>query len=917
MSGLLNISFLQPWILTGLVILPALWWLLRLLPPSPRQVFFAPLRLLRGLVVHDVTAARMPWWLLLLRLLLVAFLIIGLAEPVLNPQTGDDRHGPMVIVLDDGWASAADWPQRLRLAGQSIDQAERDNRSVLLTGTTLPGQRFEIQTANQARQQLNAWQPKPFLPARDKLASLLTQKNPDLYQASLLWIDDGLAGPGDADLTAMLKNLGPLTMTGSKGERAMILRPPQLTSAGLELTIDRLGGVAEIIHVRAVARDGRVLGEQAINWPVNNPQVKATLPLPPAWRNQVGRLVIADHPGGGGAAAVYLMDERHLRRPVTLIGDPASALTQPLLSPGFYLEQALAPFHDLTVEPLDETLKKIDAATTEQPAMIVLGDGTTLTQSQQSALAKWIDGGGVLVRFAGSSLSAADDVLIPTRLRQQDRLLGGALTWEKPLPLAEFLAPSPFTGLKIPDDVTINRQILAEPSIDLPGKTWASLKDSTPLVTADRRGRGRLVLFHVTASPEWSSLPLSGVFVEMLRRLSALSEQDRSANSTTNKDDQQDVILQPVEILNGFGQSITAGADVKPLALKQAAQWQPSLEHPPGLYARPPVRLALNLGDYLKPPMALERPGDVIINGFDRPGEQPLKAGFLLLCLMMLVVDGVLSLALRGLMPNLARAAIIAVIFAPITGHAAEFDLNRAMQATDRPFLGFIVTGDAMVDQQSQAGLDGLARIMRQRTAADVPGGLPVDPERDELSFFPLIYWPMTATQPPLSDAAVARINAYLGRGGMIVFDTRDQDQGNDASNGTGMIGTGVARLRQLARGIDIPPLQPVNAKHVLSKAFYLLTDFPGRLSGGPLWVEANDERRHDGVAGIVISSHDLAAAWAIDSRGQPMVPMGLGGEKQREMAYRAGVNLVMYVLTGNYKADQVHVPFILERLGQ
>jgi hypothetical protein len=167
------------------------------------------------------------------------------------------------------------------------------------------------------------------------------------------------------------------------------------------------------------------------------------------------------------------------------------------------LEQALAPFHDLTVEPLDETLKEIDAATTEQPAMIVLGDGTTLTQSQQSALAKWIDGGGVLVRFAGSSLSAADDVLIPTRLRQQDRLLGGALTWEKPLPLAEFLAPSPFTGLKIPDDVTITRQILAEPSIDLPGKTWASLKDGTPLVTAvsAQAGAGSAVATRSAAAP--------------------------------------------------------------------------------------------------------------------------------------------------------------------------------------------------------------------------------------------------------------------------------------------------------------------------------------------------------------------------------------------------------------------------------
>ncbi|MDO9125619.1 MAG: DUF4159 domain-containing protein, partial [Parvibaculum sp.] len=87
------------------------------------------------------------------------------------------------------------------------------------------------------------------------------------------------------------------------------------------------------------------------------------------------------------------------------------------------------------------------------------------------------------------------------------------------------------------------------------------------------------------------------------------------------------------------------------------------------------------------------------------------------------------------------------------------------------------------------------------------------------------------------------------------------------------------------------------------------------------LWVEASladaGSLTNDGVTTILVGSNDYAAAWARDARGRPLFPVSPGGERQREMADRFGVNLVMYALTGNYKADQVHVPALLERLGQ
>ena len=125
------------------------------------------------------------------------------------------------------------------------------------------------------------------------------------------------------------------------------------------------------------------------------------------------------------------------------------------------------------------------------------------------------------MRFAGTRLAAGDDDLTPTALRRGGRTLGGALSWETPKHIAPFDKDSPFFGLAAPDEVTVSRQVLAEPEPGLAAKTWARLADGTPLVTAARRGKGLIVLFHVTADTTWSNLPISGLFVDMLRRVVA------------------------------------------------------------------------------------------------------------------------------------------------------------------------------------------------------------------------------------------------------------------------------------------------------------------------------------------------------------------------------------------------------------
>src|SRR6266851_5322277 len=138
MLSLGTLAFASPWLLAGIAILPILWWLLRVTPPAPRRQRFPAIRLLLGLVPREETPARTPLWLILLRMALTALIILALAHPLLNPSARLAASGPLVLVIDNGWAAAHDWASRQRVMHELIDQAEREDRRVILIDTAPP-----------------------------------------------------------------------------------------------------------------------------------------------------------------------------------------------------------------------------------------------------------------------------------------------------------------------------------------------------------------------------------------------------------------------------------------------------------------------------------------------------------------------------------------------------------------------------------------------------------------------------------------------------------------------------------------------------------------------------------------------------------------------------------------------------------
>lgn len=506
---------------------------------------------------------------------------------------------------------------------------------------------------------------------------------------------------------------------------------------------------------------------------------------------------------------------------------------------------------------------------------------------------------------------------MPVRLRVGGRSVGGAMTWGEPKALAPFAEDSPFAGLAVPDDVSVSAQVMAQPDPTLAERVIAELSDGTPLVTRKRIGQGQVVLFHVTANAEWSSLPLSGLFVQMLDRLAI-----PSSAAPPEPAELAGTIWQPREVLDGYGALHSADTlpGVKGEKLLEAPLG-PDLQ--PGLYDGEERRIARNVMGHDMALAPAEWPARARIDGLTRRAETPLGGWLLAMALLLLSVDILASLGVTGRLLLTRGAAILAgfILLPDLSGAQDRPPEALASEVT----LAHVITGDAALDNTAAAGLRGLSDVLFRRTTVEPADPAGIDLETDELAFFPLLYWPVSEAQPIPSDEAYTRLNAYLRSGGLILFDTRDGDiAGYGASSPTG------AMLQRLAAPLDIPPLEPVPDDHVLTRAYYLLQEFPGRYSGHSVWIEAAAPEaeaapgmpfRHlnDGVTPVVIGGNDWAAAWAIDDRGNPMRPVGRGyaGERQREMAYRFGINLVMHVLSGNYKSDQVHVPALLDRLGQ
>lgn len=887
-----SLAFLSPWLLLALLLLPIIWLVVRSLPPAPRAVTFPAVRLLKFIRQQEQTPKRAPWWLLLLRASIVLFIILAAAHPLLYPDQEIPDQGPTILVIDNGWTAAPVWPLIEREAKRLIHLTQRLNQPVYLLPTALPmnGSPLALSPAlatSDAMAALQRLKPQPW-PAARRLASLQLEQAKLPSNSHVIWLSDGTASTAWETLLENAARHYQVSGFIPRNSETLLLQA-RMDAAGIwraAITRNQKDRSLEYF-IELISADGAVLGRYPALFAAGETRHEVAIDLPLSQRHKIDRLQISGHASAGGT---FLLDTALRRRPIGLAGVKNTDTEKPLVDDTFFLRRALSQQNSVENGlPAELIAKKM--------SVIIVPDSAALTAADQSNLREWVEKGGVLIRFAGEGFLNKPDKLTPSPMQPAARSLGGELSWGKPLKLGQISPDGPLAGLDLPSDVTVERQIL--PAI-AEASNWVTLEDGTPLISGARLQNGWLVFYHTTANAEWSNLALSGFFVESLQRLSGLSE---GLGDIADAD-----ILPPHMVMDGFGALSKPGPQVTALDLSEQEQWALSPRHPPGRYGLAQTAIALNVSQYAEMPSLIDDwPVGIGVQYYQQANEIDLAPAFWLLALLLLIADSLYLLYRhqvfsanfwreRGLRRASGALTLFLVLF---SAPAYAIEDNAKAQSLH---LAYVITQDSAVDNLSAAGMKGLTAILRTRTSLDLGEPVGVDIERDDLSFYALLYWPVVEAMISISWEASVKVDDYLRRGGLILFDSKD---GQDQNPNLGI----------LLQDVHIPPLTPLPADHVLLRSFYLLNRFPGRWENATLWVAEKKNENNDGVSPVIIGGNDWAAAWALDApKGAPraLIP---GGENQREAARRFGVNLVMYAVTGNYKTDQVHVPAILERL--
>lgn len=911
-----SILFLNAWVLAALAALPLLYFLLRVTPPAPKIIKFPAARFVKDLISDEQTPSSTPWWLLLLRLLVLALIIVGLAHPIASPSDTSLHKDNIRLVIDNGWSSAHNWNGQIQKGQEILSLAGREQKTIYIHTTAPEGQQNTPQSygplsAQEAKSILKGLAPQPWLPNYEQTSNQITQMSVDknIEAIQTFWLSDGVRHSGDAMLKKTLKDDSDITYyRPAYNALPVVLKTPKQfdTVPRVEVWVpDNLPALTEI-GVQALAKDGRVLDYQSFRTILGEPVYTLTFEISDRYRDQVSKFILNSY---RGAASKIVLDDQFQRRNIGIMADTTGRDNNSLIEATTYIEKALSPYANISFGTIEQLLETDISA-------LILSDVAGMPTKTLNALEEWVDQGGLLLRFAGPNMTQSlnEHALTPVKLRQGGRHMSGALTWDTPLKLGPFPETSPLYGLKIPSEVTVSQQILAEPTPDLEEKSWAVLEDGTPLITAAKQGDGLLVFIHTTATPDWSDLSLSGLFVDILRRTIKL------AGTTQNLNIKQAAFLEPLSVMDGFGNIQEPGASVKPISAKNLDSISPGVETPPGIYGHGAVRFVMNLGNYL-PAVKAAHPPSGKSQSYNDNTEIDYQPSFLSAALILFLCDWLIMFLLSGnLLRARTRRPLTSILLLLGFGLCAALHASPAARAQNSPvaqndiphantlYLAYIKTGNPQIDATSQKGLDALAYALKLRTSAEPDGAVGLDPSSDTLSFFPLIYWPVSGDEQPLRASTIQKVQSYLEHGGTILFDTRDQNVSAEQMAGT----RNAIALKNMISGLNIPPLIPAPDDHVLGRSFYLLDSYPGAYSGGTLWVEQKSENGRDGVSSVLIGAHDWASSWARQVNRPRLV---YGKATQDEYALRFGINLMMYALTGNYKADQVHVPHILERL--
>ncbi len=899
MSNFFNIiGFANFYALFGLLLTPIIWIIVKAFPPKPKSYNFSSFFLLEKIDYDAPKNQKTPLWLVVFRIFFFILIVLFFSKPFLknNNSFGDKKYEKYLIVVDTGWSMAKDWNKYKELVQEISQEAEKNKKKILFFHSKLNSYKdvktFETNYA--FRNYLENLYPLPLQFKEGSLDKLIQDES--LFKNSKIFIISSKFDFHNFNSYykkfSLIKNNSNNYYYISPLDTILIINSLKVTKDKIICEVLRLGenNLEQKFFLNIKTVNNEIVYKNKHIMKENENKKIINLSFPTEVFNQIKSIRIV---GQNHAGAIYYFDDFSKKKNIAILNDNEFYKESPLLSPVYYIKKSLEAKHNIKIEKIDNIIK-------QKFSTIIIPETVIIPNEYNKKLNEWLLEGGTLIRFSGERLVEEKSNFLPSQgTYSKIRNIEGQLTINNNLFISDFEKDSIFTGLQIPKDITINKQLIFD-SYPKQINVLAKLNDNTPLVSMKKLGEGKIILFHIGANNNWSNLPISSLFPDMINRVLLFSKNYNSSdlkNLTLNKE------------MDGFGNLVLPKKIITFDSFDKLKTLKPSTNNPPGKYENNQISIALNLSTNINQQQS-EKVYTNILSNYSFKNTKDLSSIILKIILTMFILDILLTIMIKNNV-NFSkifakRNNLILIILFFLT--LIKLDSVSANET----FLAYIKIENTKINNISENGLETIRNLLTTRTSINPKGVIGLDIKSDHIYRYPFIYWPLTKNLLSIKKPEIIKIKNYLNNGGIFFFDIIGFSRKN-----LNLKEKKFQEIRNFLNAIGANELSIIPEGHTLTKSFYLLNKFPGKWDNRILFVENSNLQYKDGVSSVILGFNDWAKAWAVDNNNLPLFPVVPGGERQRELSYRFGINIAMYALTGNYKSDQIHSKSILKRLSK
>ena len=891
-----EISFVYPYLLFIALFLPFIWIFLKTSPPLPNLKKFPAIIFLAKKKSLDQTPEKISYPMVILRLVILIFLIIGFSQPQINKANNNQIQN--LIVLDNSWLSGTSWIDRKQKIIELIQsqESELNNFSIITTTEFSKGNFFNLYNKKPSEiiEFVSSLEPLSWEPNYSLLYKKL-KENKRIYD-NIYWFTEPLIDKDKESLYSYLskknlkiiksseKKILPIVKFSQKENNTyefVISHPLNIFSEGV---IDSFDQEKNLLY--RVPYEGKSIQKNEIFF------TKIYINIPLSIREKISYFQI--NKINSSATKIYL-NKIQTKKTIGIVSINQNEKALKFNSGNYFVDKALDNKFEIKKDSLENLIDM-------KLKLLFVDDLFLINKLIDAKIISWVKKGGTLIKFGGtntinnmldeSESSLKDNFSLTGRIINVD----SQLSLKKSLKISNISINSPLYGLTVPDDIKVKQYIESQPSVTSKKiNIWLSLENGTPLISSISLQKGKIIFFHIPSNATWSNLPLSYFFLEIIERI---------INQTQGEKLKKDKILKPFLNLNAMGELVKPSAqslNIDNKIIKDSVKV--NYDYPPGLYKDNEDFYALNQSDNLYYDFK-------IVKDFKSQGFQEItnnrtlnfKPFFLISAFFLFFLDTLVTLFLRQLL-KIERTkfllVILILIFSSSNSHSKSLDIEKVMSNK----IGYIVTGNDKVDKITHNGLKVLSKFISSKTAAIFSEPTPIDLKEDKLLYYPIIYWP---TDSGLNELP-KKIKRFLNDGGLLLIDCK-LDELNF------MINKCLDSFQKLLKNNQIGQFKEIDEKHAMSKSFYIINNFPGRKNNS-IYFATTELGDFDNTASVIIGNNDWVGAWAKNENNEFLFSLLQNDLKQRNVSFKFGVNLLIYSLTGNYKTDQVHIPEFLKRI--